>query len=648
MNCPSLLSMNPSSRAVPHIADIDRFRLFIEGVTDYAIYMLTPEGHVATWNAGAERSKGYKAHEIIGQHFSRFYTEEDRLKGIPAVNLRTALKHGKFEEEGRRVRKDGAIFWASVVIDPIYDTRGELIGFAKITRDITERKEAQAALYASEQQFRLLVQGVTDYAIYMLSVDGEITNWNTGAQRIKGYDADEVIGTNFSRFYTEEDRANGLPARALATARDAGRYESEGWRVRKDGRRFWAHVVIDPIYDDLGGLMGFAKITHDITERREATLALERAREALFQSQKLEAIGKLTGGVAHDFNNLLNVMVSGMELLSREIQSPMARKVLDSMQRAAARGATLTQQLLSFARKQPLQKNKHNLNQMLTTFEPVLHRICTDSIRFDMMLTPALRPVLIDATQFETGLLNLVSNARDAMPDGGSITFRTENVQLTEGAVGSLAAGQYVKLTVRDTGIGMPPSVAAQAIEPFFTTKEPGKGTGMGLSQVYGLMQQCNGDLVVETAVGEGTAIHLYLPTVEVQDEDELASIELNTGNDKALIVDDQPDVLEVASELFRNMGYDVLSANNGNDALEILKRTPDIDVLFSDLVMPGMNGLVLAQKARSLNPTIKILLASGYPMPALEEADLDTFNFIRKPYRMSEIMKMLRKSDAV
>ncbi|HTH45545.1 MAG TPA: PAS domain S-box protein [Oxalicibacterium sp.] len=639
--------MKPSQQtAAPALTEIERFRFFIEGVTDYAIYMLTSEGYVASWNAGAERFKGYKANEIIGLHFSRFYTEEDRLKGLPAETLNIALQQGKFEAEGRRVRKDGTIFWASVVVDPIRDERGELIGFAKITRDITEKKTAQAALYASEQQFRLLVQSVTDYAIYMLSVNGEVTNWNTGAQRIKGYRADEVVGTHFSRFYTEEDRRNGLPMKALSIARDAGRYENEGWRMRKDRKKFWAHVVIDPIYDDLGELIGFAKITHDFTEKREAAIALERTREALFQSQKLEAIGKLTGGVAHDFNNLLNVMVSGMELLSREIHSPAGRKVLDSMQRSASRGATLTQQLLSFARKQPLQKNKHNLNQMLTTFEPVLHRICDDSIRFDMVLAPALRPVMIDATQFETALLNLVSNARDAMPDGGSIVFRTENVQLTENAVGNLPAGDYAKLTVQDNGTGMLPGVAAQAIEPFFTTKEQGKGTGMGLSQVYGLMQQCDGDLVVDTAIGKGTAIHLYLPEIDAGDESKLASTELNNGNDKALVVDDQPDVLEVAVELFRNMGYDVLPANNGLEALEILKRTPDIDVLFSDVVMPGMNGHLLGQEARKLRPEIKVVLASGYPMPALQDSDLGNFSFIQKPYRMSEIMKTLRRRD--
>lgn len=637
--------MEIPEKAAP-ISEAERFQLFIAGVTDYAICMLTPEGNVNSWNSGAERFKGYKAQEIIGQHFSRFYTEEDRARGMPANALNTALRDGKFEDEGRRVRKNGTTFWASVVIDPIYASTGELIGFAKITRDISDRKAAQEALHASEEQFRMLVQGVTDYAIFMLSLNGEITNWNAGAQRIKGYAGNEVIGTHFSRFYTEEDRQNGFPMKALATAMDEGRFENEGWRVRRDGTQFWAHVVIDPINNDNGELIGFAKVTRDISERREAAIRLERTKEALFQSQKLEAIGKLTGGVAHDFNNLLGVVVSGMELLSKEIQSPSGRKVLESMQRAASRGATLTHQLLMFARKQPLKQEKYSLNQIVTAFDAVLRRACSELIEFQFNLEPRLSPVMVDSVQFESALLNLVCNARDAMPHGGRITIETENVRLSAGQIGNLPEGQFVKLTVKDSGIGMSPEVASQAIEPFFTTKGPGKGTGMGLSQVYGLVQQCDGDLQMHTEIGKGTAISLYLPALSaVQDESELASTDINSGNDKALIVDDQPDVLDIAVELFRDMGYEVLSANNGKDAIEILKRTPDIDILFSDVLMPGMNGITLAQEASRLNPRLKVLLASGYPLPALKDSNLNEFSFINKPYRLSEIMKMLRKS---
>lgn len=638
--------MANDSKAGPHRpVDLERFRLFVTSVTDYAIFMLSPEGYVSSWNAGAQRFKGYTEDEIIGRHFSEFYTAADRANGKPARALQTALDEGKFEDEGWRVRKDGSYFWASVVVDPIRDDAGELIGFAKITRDMTERRQAQEELRASEERFRLLVQGVTDYAIYMLSPTGEITNWNAGAQRFKGYTHDEVVGTHFSRFYTEADRASGLPTRALATAVKDGRFESEGWRVRKDGTTFWAHVVIDPIRDEAGELIGFAKVTRDITERRQAAESLDRAKEALFQSQKLEAIGKLTGGVAHDFNNLLAVIVSGIEILSGRLKSPADVKVLESMQRAATRGATLNQQLLSFARQQPLRQEKNHINHLITNFEAVLRRVCDESVAFRLILASQLKPALVDATQLEAALLNLVANARDAMPAGGTLTIRTEDVELRQNEVGALSAGQFVKVTVEDTGTGMSPEVAARAIDPFFTTKPLGKGTGMGLSQVYGLIQQSQGDMLLETEVGKGTSVSLYIPALASANNEEPAFSQTSSRQDKALVVDDQPDVLELAVELFKVLGYEVLSANNGSDALDILRRTPDIDVLFTDFMMPGMDGATLGREARRIVPGIKVLLTSGYTGDLLSQTNpgFKDFQLVRKPYRTADLVKMLR-----
>src|ERR1700712_1645540 len=300
-------------------SDEGRYRLLIEAVTDYAIYMLDPSGIVTSWNPGAVRFKGYEPAEIIGQHFSRFYSEEDRKSGLPQRALETAAREGKFENEGWRFRKDGSRFWAHVIVDPIRSPNGELLGFAKITRDLTERKIAEEALRHSEQQFKMLLQSVTDYAIYMLGPDGQVSSWNAGAEKIKGYLPEEIIGQHFSRFYSEEDRSVGAPQQALDTAAREGRFEKEGWRVRKDGTKFWANVVIDAIRNPDGSILGFAKITRDITERKQAERSLEQAREALFQSQKMDAIGQLTGGVAHDFNNLLMAILGSLELAKKRL-----------------------------------------------------------------------------------------------------------------------------------------------------------------------------------------------------------------------------------------------------------------------------------------------------------------------------------------
>ncbi|MDB5748073.1 MAG: hybrid sensor histidine kinase/response regulator, partial [Massilia sp.] len=528
--------MNNRVEARQELTEEQRFQYLISGISDYAIYMLDTGGHVSSWNAGAQRFKGYKAPEILGRHFSQFYTPEDRKTNLPARALATALAEGKYEAEGWRMRKDGTRFWASVVIDPIYDEHHTLLGYAKITRDITAKREAEKALRASEERFRLLVQGVTDYAIYMLSPTGSITNWNAGAERIKGYTYDDVVNTHFSRFYTEDDRGRGLPAHGLATAMAEGRFEHEGWRVRKDGSMFWAHVVIDAIYNERGELIGFAKITRDITEKRQAAEALERANAALFQSQKMEAIGQLTGGVAHDFNNLLAVMSSSLDVLSTRLRDPGDIRMLESMRRAVDRGAALTQQLLSFARQQPLTVETQNLTSLIGGFEAVLRRAANSSIRFQVSLAPALKLVALDAARFEAALLNLVVNARDAMPGGGTVSVATANAELGEGEVGTLAAGSYVKVSVTDTGHGMPPEVIARAFEPFFTTKEIGKGTGLGLSQVYGFIAQSNGEVVLQSEVGQGTTVSIYLPATGAA-TDEVRHVDTNTDVDTVLIV---------------------------------------------------------------------------------------------------------------
>ena len=632
---------------ISDLSEEQRFQLLVMAITDYAIYMLNPEGFVSSWNAGAERFKGYAAHEIIGQHFSLFYTEEDRRSGKPTRALQTAREQGKFEDEGWRVRRDGTRFWASVVVDPIWGPSGELIGFAKITRDITERKVAQEALRESEDRFRLLVQGVTDYAIYMISPTGVVTNWNAGGERIKGYKQEEIVGSNFAVFYTEEDRAKGLPAQTLATAATEGRFEQESWRVRKDGTRFWAHVVVDAIRDEAGKLLGFAKVTRDITERKQALEALERANAALFQSQKMEAIGQLTGGIAHDFNNLLAIISSSVDVLATRTQNYADKKVLDAVRRAVDRGALMTQQLLSFARQQPLMVENNDLNAVISSFEPVLRRAGNSAIEMEIRLARDAGTVSLDAARFEAALLNLVVNARDAMPDGGKLEVIVQSVDLGVGEVGNLTPGSYVRVSVSDTGSGMPPAVAARAFEPFFTTKEIGKGTGLGLSQVYGFIAQSGGDVVIDSEEGKGTTVSMYLPVVEGAPDDR--SVAAGNRVDTVLIVEDEPELLDAAGQLFRSIGYEVVTATNGVDAMAILARRSDIDILFTDLVMPkGMSGIQLARLARELRPDLKVILASGYPLPALraQYGRIDDFTFVVKPYLLAELAKALRATS--
>ena len=618
--------------------EAERLRLFISSVTDYAIYMLSPTGDVVSWNLGAQRFKGYAPHEIIGRHFSSFYTAEDQARGVPAHALELARTTGKFEAEGWRVRKDGSRFWASVVIDPIRDAQGELVGFTKITRDITDKREAQKALRLSEERFRMLVQGVTDYAIYMLSPSGEITNWNAGARRIKGYEESEVIGSHFSRFYTAEDNEKGMPANALRVASEAGRYESEGWRSRKDGTRFWAHVVIDAIRDEDGVLVGFAKITRDITERKQAAEQLEKTREALFQSQKLEAIGKLTGGVAHDFNNLLNVLTNGLSMLRQQTRDADSLRLLDSMEKATSRATALTQQLLSFARQQPLRPEPRDVGRLVTAFETVLRRANRSAVQFEVHVAPRLPAILVDATQFETALLNLVVNARDSTPDGGRITISTDVRDLSTGEVGVLPAGRYIEVSVADSGAGMPPEVVARAVEPFFTTKPRGKGTGLGLSQVYGLAQQSGGDLRIVSSLGKGTTVSMFFPALPAEQQPVMVP---SDGSEKVLVVDDQPEVLSMVAEIFRNLGFDVLTAGDGRSALNVLTREANVHLLFSDIVMPGMNGIELAHQVKDRFPAMKVVLASGYPPP--EAGDLNDFDFLPKPFSMADVAKKLR-----
>lgn len=628
------------------LTDEERYRLLIEAVTDYAIYMLDRDGIVTSWNPGARRFKGYEASEIIGQHFSRFYSEEDRNSGLPARALEISARTGKFESEGWRVRKDGTRFWAYVVIDPIRSPSGEIIGYAKITRDLTERKKAEQILKKSEEQFRLLVQGVTDYAIYMLDVEGRVSSWNLGAQRIKGYLSHEITGQHFSRFYTDEDRKAGLPERALQTAERVGRFENEGWRVRKDGTRFWAHVVIDCLRDDDGSILGYAKITRDITERREAQQKLEEAREALLQSQKMEAIGHLTGGIAHDFNNLLMAVLGSLELVRKRMPSDeKIRPLVDNAIQAAQRGATLTKRMLAFARRQELKTETIHIPELVRGMTELLQRSLGQSISIETRFPLALKPTRADANQVEMALLNLAVNARDAMPEGGQIILSAREAVVSTDEPGGLKAGRYICVSVKDDGEGMDQATLSRAMEPFFTTKGPGKGTGLGLSMVHGLAEQSGGRFILKSRVGEGTTAELWLPAAAVAAPAVEQSRPLSPGADKqhallvVLAVDDDSLVLTNTIAMLEDLGHTAIGASSGHAALEILRQENSIDLVLTDQVMPHMTGLQLADTIKAEWPKLPVIIATGF---AETPSDAREFAKLAKPFTQAELGEKL------
>ena len=441
----------------PHI-----YATLVGAITDYAIFMLDPEGRVSTWNPGAQRSKGYTEAEILGEHFSRFYTDEDRAAGLPQRALALAREEGRFETEGWRVRKDGGRFWAHVVIDPIRNEQGDLVGYAKISRDLSERRRSAESLAESEERFRLLVEGIADYAIYMLDPKGRISSWNAGAQRFKGYVAEEVLGEHFSRFYTPEDLASGMPARVLATAEREGRFESEGWRVRKDGSRFWAQATEDSLPD---------------------------------------------------------------------------------------------------------------------------------------------------------------RNAQD------------------------LPAGDYVRIFVTDTGSGMDSETLARAVEPFYTTKGVGRGTGLGLPMVHGVAAQSGGRLILKSAKGEGTTAEIWLPRdpsgrvfrprgVERQGEPGVAAKALTI-----LVVDDDPLVLRNTAVALEDAGHEPIEASSGQAALDMLEGKPEVEIVVTDYLMPGMNGLQLAEKIRAQRPDLPVLIASAY-------GDLSSSGLklpkLQKPFTQHELLQAI------
>jgi PAS domain S-box-containing protein len=515
-------------------------------------------------------------------------------------------------------------------------------------------EHAREQEYSSELYERL-VKSVTDYAIFMLDAKGHVTTWNPGAERIKGYTPDEIIGQHFSKFYTPEDMEAGIPDQALKEAREEGRFTAEGWRLRKDGSRFWAMVVIDPIRQG-DKVIGFAKITRDMTERREAQIELEESRQALFQSQKMEAVGQLTGGIAHDFNNLLMGIAGSLDIMKARLAQGRIgdlERYITAAQGAASRAATLTHRLLAFSRRQTLEPKPVDANHLVAGMEELVRRTVGTDIQIETVLAAGLWPCFCDPNQLENAVLNLCINARDAMPDGGRLTVETANTWLDDSSARQrdMQPGQYIALCVTDTGIGMSEEIVAKAFDPFFTTKPLGKGTGLGLSMIYGFARQSNGQARIYSEVGQGTTVKIYLPRylgkapVKDADEEEMEMPRAVAG-ETVLVVDDEPTVRMLVGDTLTELGYNGIEVGDAASGLKVLESDVKIDLLITDIGLPGgMNGRELADAARKHRPDLKVLFITGYAEnAAISNGQLEPkTHVLSKPFAIDALAARIR-----
>jgi len=577
------------------------------------------------------------------QEFVGFIHPDDRAQVRASIGA--ALQSGKdFSHEERIVRPDGSIRQLHSVGEVIRDESGAAVRMLGVCLDVTERKQAERALQDSEQNYRLLLRGARDYAIYMLDVQGRVRSWNDGAQRLKGYVADEIIGRHFRIFLPEEVRAGDMADDALVTAAREGQFEAETWLVRKDGSRFYATVVMDAIRNDAGELIGFAKLTRDITTQHEAQLALEQAREQVAQAQKMEALGQLTGGIAHDFNNLLMIVSGYAQILQSRLSEQKDVQAVEAIRAAANRGERLTRQLLAFSRRQQLMPVVVDLRQRVDSVRDMLVPSLRGNIQLICDIEDKIWPVEVDLGELELALVNIAVNARDAMPDGGTITLSARNVVLKPGSAAGALEGEFVALAIIDTGTGMPPDVLARVFEPFYTTKPVGKGTGLGLSQVHGFANQSGGAVTLSSEPGRGTVVTIYLPrstNAAAAGAGEATAASEGPVQGTVLVVEDSRDVAEVTSSLLEQLGYRVVRAENAAEALRHLQQGIGVDLLFSDIVMPGaINGLGLAQICKERFPEIPVLLTSGFS-DAAQAAD-GHFDILRKPFELAALERAI------
>ncbi|MFY9288746.1 MAG: PAS domain S-box protein [Alphaproteobacteria bacterium] len=621
------------------VANEQSIQLLVNSVTDYAIYMLDTEGKVISWNSGAQRITQYHASEIIGCHFSIFYIQEERDNHEPELALNTALKQGKYESTGWHLRKDGSRFMANVIITPVYNEEHDLLGFAKVTRDMTAFQRAEEKVREG-LMLKALVNTAVD-GIMMIGGDGTIHMANPACEKLFGYHPRELLGQNFKMvIHPEFHKEYEASSKFIGIGREvAGR--------RKDGTTFPMGLSIGEAQNSDSPV--YVGIMHDLTN-------LKRTEEQLAQAQKMETVGQLSGGIAHDFNNLLTVIIGNADLLSDSLEErPDLREICDTILGAGERGAELTQRLLAFSRRQTLQPAVIDCVKLVHNIKMMLRRTLSEDINITISAEGNLNKAIADPTQLETAILNLALNARDAMPFGGNLHITINNASLDKNyqlEQPEVRPGDYIVIAVTDDGEGMTPEVRQRVFEPFFTTKEIGKGSGLGLSMVYGFMKQSNGHVAIYSEPSLGTTVRLYLPAAVSATTTESVpkpAVDLSAlrGRETILVAEDDPFVRGHAVSSLESFGYRVLTAIDGRDALAKLNQDPTIDALFSDVVMPGgLSGWELAEQAQRHRPGLKVLLTSGYPMETLaartpHNQDIAILN---KPYRKSDLGRRIRQ----
>jgi PAS domain S-box-containing protein len=601
----------------------ERFRLLVDSVRDYAIFMLDPKGHVLTWNAGAERFKGYRASEVIGSHFSRFYPPEALAKGVPEEELRIASESGSFEDDNWRVRKDGSMFWANVVITAMRDEGGELVGFAKVTRDLTQRRNHDEALRQSEEKFRLLVEGVAEYAIFMLDVNGKVASWNVGAQRIKGYTADEIIGQHFSAFYPPDVVASGWPQHELREAALTGRFVDTGWRIRKDGSAFWANVTITAMRDESGRLLGYAKLTRDLTERRrvEAIEVASKEREEILDAERSARMSaqratrlkdEFLATLSHELRTPLSAILGWTQVLLRghTANAVDQRRAIEVIDRNARAQVQLIDDLLDLSR---IMTGKLRLDVQQVAIADVVQAAMDSAgpaatakeIRLVCLLDPARTVVSGDAGRLQQVVWNLLTNAIKFTPRGGRVQVLLQRVN------------SHVELSVSDTGIGISAAFLPQVFDRFSqrdssSTRTHG-GLGLGLAICRQLVELHGGTIrAASPGEGEGSTFYVELPvsimqveaererthpTSEMSDSEAIAMPRLDGLH--VFVIDDEPDARELLQRVLQDQGASVTIFDSAQAALATLARSRP-SVIVSDVGMPDMDGYQMMRSLRA------------------------------------------------